>query len=99
MTDQSKPNSKKVQKKHSTDRRKQIALIIFMAAGLLVSLAILSYSGHDEAVTSSLSFVDVFRFPFNHHVKVQAHQIQNPFGLLGALPSHSFVLRTIRFCF
>src|SRR5258707_5303664 len=95
MTDQSKPNSKKVQKKHSTDRRKQIALIIFMAAGLLVSLAILSYSGHDEAVTSSLSFVDVFRLPFNDHVKVQAEQIPNRFRLLPGVLADAFVNDTI----
>ena len=95
MAEQLKPPSKKQQSQQSSERRKQIALIVLMVAGLFTMLAIFSYAKHDEAITGNLSFFDVFRVLFNDHVKAQAEQIENRFGLLGALIADVFVNDTI----
>ena len=97
MAEQPKQIAKKSQAKQSSQRRRQITLIILMVAGLLMTLAILSYSKADEAVTSNLSVIDVFRVPFDEHVQAQAEHIQNRFGLLGALIATFFVDNTIGF--
>ncbi len=58
-------------------------------------LSILSFSPPDETVLEHLSFVDVFRLPFNDEVKALAGELHNTLGLFGALTANFFVLGTI----
>jgi S-DNA-T family DNA segregation ATPase FtsK/SpoIIIE len=85
------PPAKKAKGRRNTERRKQITVVLLMVAGVLSLLAILSYAGSDEAVLDKLSFVDVFRLPFDDAVKGYAADIQNRLGLVGALVADAFV--------
>ncbi len=97
LADQPKHIAKKSTSKQSSERRKQIVLVILMVVGVLVMLAVLSYAKHDEVITSTLSFVDVLRIPFDDHIRAQADLIHNRFGLLGALIADVCVNNTIGF--
>jgi S-DNA-T family DNA segregation ATPase FtsK/SpoIIIE len=83
--------------KETQSHKRQIIAILMMVAGLLIGLAIVFYSRGDEAALDSpdLTLLNVLRFPFVDSLKHLAEQIQNPFGLLGALVSGFFVLKTI----
>lgn len=89
------PTSKKAQTRRTADRRKQIATIVMMVTGFLILLGILSYARNDEPVLDKVEFLDVFRLPFDDQVKAFAEQIDNRFGLLGALVADFFVNATI----
>ncbi len=87
--------SKKAQSRRTSDRRKQIATIVMMVSGFLILLGILAYARADEPVLDKVTFLDVFRLPFDAHVKAITGEIHNRFGLLGALISDVFVNDTI----
>jgi DNA segregation ATPase FtsK/SpoIIIE, S-DNA-T family len=89
--------SKKARAKRSAERRKHIIGIVGIVFGLLMVLSILGYSFSDEAILDKLSFVDIFRLPFNESVKALSSGIQNWLGLLGALAANFFVNSTVGF--
>ena len=68
-----------------------------MVVGLIILLSIFSYSTQDEAVLEKVSFVDIFRLPFNAQVKALASDLKNNLGLFGALVANFFVNSTIGF--
>lgn len=88
-------NTKKAQAQRSPERRKQIIFILLMIGGVFVILSIFAYARKDEALVDTVSFVDVFRVLFDERVKAIASQIQNRFGLVGALLANFFVNDTI----
>jgi DNA segregation ATPase FtsK/SpoIIIE, S-DNA-T family len=95
MADKPKNNStsssKKAQSRRNNDRRKHIAAIIAIVGGFIVLLSIISYSSQDEATLCRLSWVDIFRLPFNEEVKTLSGTIENHLGLFGALVADYFV--------
>jgi S-DNA-T family DNA segregation ATPase FtsK/SpoIIIE len=89
--------SKKLQTQRTVERRKHIFAIIFMVVGLIIFLSIFSYSTQDEAILEKLSFIDIFRLPFNDQVKTSAAALHNNMGLFGALVANFFINSTIGF--
>ncbi len=88
-------SSKKSAGQRNTERRRYLFAFISILVGILMMLSILSYSPSDETVLEHLSFVDVFRLPFNDDVKALAGELHNTLGLFGALTANFFVLGTI----
>ncbi len=90
------PNpSKKSAKQNNSGHRIQISAVLIIVVGIFILLSIFSYSAADEAPLDKLSFVDIFRLPFNEQVKAQTAQLHNRLGLIGALVSDFFVNFTI----
>ncbi|MDI6765603.1 MAG: DNA translocase FtsK 4TM domain-containing protein [Bacteroidota bacterium] len=79
----------------TSERRRTIITIISFVAGLVMVLSILSYSTDDEALLDQLTFIDIFRLPFNEHIRVVASELHNRLGLFGALVADFFVNSTV----
>lgn len=90
-------NTRKQQKKELGARRIQIASILGIVASVVVLLSILSYRKYDEQIVDRLSVVDVFRIPFDDRIQSIAGEIQNRFGLIGALVADFFINSTVGF--
>ncbi|MBI5477038.1 MAG: DNA translocase FtsK 4TM domain-containing protein [Ignavibacteriales bacterium] len=89
--------SKKSRAKRTAERRKHIVAIVGIVIGLLMILSILGFSYSDEAILDKLSFVDIFRLPFNDSVKSLAAGIENWLGLSGALTANFLINSTFGF--
>lgn len=80
-----------------SDRRRNVAGIVLMVAGLIVLLSVLSYSIDDEVVLEKFGAVDVLRLPFDKQAQALASGINNHLGPVGALIANFFVLDTTGF--
>ncbi len=58
-------------------------------------LSVISYSSADEAILDQLTFLDIFRLPFDEHIREMASQLHNRLGLFGALVADFFVNSTV----
>jgi len=87
--------SKRVQSQQKSERRKQIIAVIGIVFGLLILLSIFNYSPADEAILDKLSWIDIFRLPFNDNVQTLTSQLGNNLSLFGALVADLFVNSTI----
>jgi len=87
--------SKRVQSQQKSERRKQIIAVIGIVFGLLILLSIFNYSPADEAILDKLSWIDIFRIPFNDNVQTLTSQLGNNLSLFGALVADLFVNSTI----
>ena len=84
-----------MRKRPADGRRMQIAGILLMAGGLLITLSILAYTRRDEGLLANLSPFDIIRLLYNSDVKARVSGIQNRFGLFGALVSDFFINATL----
>ena len=76
-------------------QRRQIFALLIIVGGVLIVLSIFSYTKMDEPTVDKLSFIDIFRVPFDSGAKAKVDLLHNHLGLVGALISNFFINSTV----